>query len=162
MVAVLALTGLFLIYLEFFLPGGIMAVGGGGLLILSVFFFYMQVASGLFPCLAYVLGLSLVLMLVTRFALFRLKKGKATFYLDADQEGFQACVYPKEMIGKIATALSDLKPSGMIAIEGDQSQNCTYSAHSQFGYIEKGTPVRIVGGEGSHLIVVIQEILNGK
>lgn len=149
MIALLAVTGLVLIFLEFFIPGGIMAIGGGVLLAASLIFMATEQSS-----LAVLAGYSgiliLALFLVIRLALFRVKKGGV--YLQGDQEGFQACIYPKEMIGKMATASSDLKPSGYVQIE-DQA----FPALSKSGYIEKGAQVRILGGEGSALIVA-QEI----
>ena len=47
-VLALALTGLFLIFLEFFLTGGIMAIGGILLLLCSLMVCYMTYPTGLF------------------------------------------------------------------------------------------------------------------
>ncbi len=149
MIILVAATGLFLIFLEFFLPGAIMAVGGTILLLSSIVLMY--IGGGTLPELtAYAAGLGLAVYLVIRLALSRVKRG--TVCLDTDQEGFQACVYPKEMIGKTAIVSSDLKPSGYIQIE-----DSAFAALSRSGYIEKGAEVRIVGGEGASLIVV-QEV----
>lgn len=149
MVVLLAVAGLALVFLEFFLPGGIMAVGGGILLASSLLVLAIKEPT-LSVLAAYAGGLVLVLFIVIRLALSRVKK--AGVCLDGDQEGFQACVYPKEMIGKTAIASSDLKPSGYVQIE-----DLAFAAVSKSGYIEKGAKVRILGGEGSSLIVA-QEI----
>lgn len=149
MTALLAITGMILIFLEFFLPGAIMAIGGGILLIASL---VLMVAEGcsLTALLIYSAVLAVSLFLTMRIALSRVKKGAVT--LKTDQEGYQACVYPKEMVGKSATALCDLKPSGYVEFEGQ-----SFPALSKLGYIEKGSLVRLIGGEGASFIVV-QEV----
>jgi membrane-bound serine protease (ClpP class) len=145
----LALTGLFLIFLEFFLPGGIMAIGGSVLLLASLFVFHMAQPKISYFIL-YLFSLLGAVSVVVRFALWRVRSTakKGTIFLASDQEGFQASVYPKELIGKTGLAATDLKPSGHIWIE-----DRTFQALSQAGYIDKGTPIQILGGHGSHLIV---------
>ena len=149
MVVLLAVAGLILVFLEFFLPGGIMAVGGGILLASSLFVLAIE-QPGFSVLAAYGGALVIALFIVIRLALFRVKK--AGVCLDGDQEGFQACVYPKEMIGKTAIVSSDLKPAGYVQVE-----DRAFAALSKSGYIEKGARVRILGGEGSSLIVA-QEV----
>ncbi len=145
----LALSGLFLIFLEFFLPGAIMAIGGGILLMASLFFFHMAEPK-VSLLVIYLLGLVAAVYMVVRIALWRVKATgrKGTIFSAADQEGFQASIYPKEFIGKTGEAATDLKPSGHIWIE-----NQMFQALSKTGYIDKGTPIEILGGHGSHLIV---------
>ena len=145
----LALFGLFLIFLEFFLPGAIMAIGGAILLIASLFVFHMaEPKISLF--LLYLFSLTGAVYFVIKFALWRVKatRKKGTIFLEGDQEGFQASIFPKELIGKIGHAATDLKPSGHIWIE-----DRTFQALSKTGYIDKGTPIQIMDGLGSHLIV---------
>lgn len=145
----LAVAGLSLIFLEFFLPGAIMAIGGSVLLLTSLYVFY-KVAPDPLLFIGYLGLLVLLVFLVIRLALWRVKSTakKGTIYLMSDQEGYQASIYPKEMVGKKGVAASDLKPSGHIFIE-----EAAYQALSKSGYIDKGTPVEILGGQGSHLIV---------
>lgn len=126
-----------------------MAIGGGILLLASLFIFHMT--KPVIPLLiAYLIGLIIAVYLVVKFALWRVKatKEQGTIYLDTDQEGFQASLFPKELVGKTGYAATDLKPSGHIFIE-----DRTFQALSKTGYIDKGTPVQILGGRGSHLIV---------
>lgn len=146
----LGLTGLFLIFLEFFLPGAIMAVGGSVLLLASLFMFHLKGPEGIGPFLFYLFALGVSLYCVIRLAIWAVKATgkKGTVYLDAHQEGFQASLYPKELIGKTGVAATDLKPSGHIWVDDRAIQ-----ALSKDGYIDKGTPVQILGGQGSHLIV---------
>lgn len=147
----LAISGLVLIFLEFFLPGAIMAVGGAILLMTSLFVFHM-IYEGIGALLLYLLILAAAVFLVIRIALMRVRSAssKGTVYLDTDQEGFQACIYPKELIGRTGIAATDLKPSGHILVD-----DRPFQALSKTGYIDKDTPIQILGGQGSHLIVKI-------
>lgn len=68
----LALAGLFLIYLEFFLPGAIMAIGGSILLIGSIFMFHME-KPGFLSLTLYLLSLSAAVYTVVRLAVWRIR-----------------------------------------------------------------------------------------
>jgi membrane-bound ClpP family serine protease len=146
----LALLGLFLIFLEFFLPGAVMAIGGGILLLASLFFFHME-NKAFFDFFIFFLSLIFLVFVVIAFALYRIKATakNGTIYLEGDQEGFVASSYPEELVGKIGLADTDLKPSGHILVDGQR-----FHAVSKIGYIDRLTPIKILGGRGSHLIVV--------
>ncbi|MDE3045675.1 MAG: hypothetical protein KGJ02_03425 [Verrucomicrobiota bacterium] len=137
----LALVGLFLIYLEFFLPSAIMAIGGGILLLASIFMFHMIKPS--IPVLvAYLIALSGGVYVVVKFAQW--KVGSVAKNRDVNL---------KEMIGKRATTATDLAPLGHIFID-DQ----VFEARCQNGSIEKGTNVVVVGGTAKHLIVQVDSL----
>jgi membrane-bound serine protease (ClpP class) len=55
----------------------------------------------------------------------------------------------KKLIGKTGIALTDLKPSGKIEVEDD-----VYVAMSEIGYIPKGTEIKIIRDESSHVYVI--------
>jgi len=145
--------GIFFIYLEFFIPGMIMAMGGS-ILILSggvCLYFYEY---PLWYLVFYFFVVILLVLMVTQLAMYQMKKVflKNQFFLEKDQEGFQACLYEKELIGKDAMAATDLRPSGHILIH-----ETFFPAISKSGYIEKGSYVEIIGGEGAHLFVKIKK-----
>ncbi|MCB1181127.1 MAG: serine protease [Chlamydiia bacterium] len=144
--SILAIIGLLLIFIEFFVPGGILGVTGGILLVGSVILFALQTESFLAFILFFVIVI-VILGVLIKFALWRKKKKKG-IYLSNDQEGYSASSYDKEMIGKEAKTLSDLKPSGHIVVEGKRLQ-----AVSKTGYVDKGIKVMVIGGQGAHLIV---------
>lgn len=146
-VLTLAITGLGLIFLEFFLPGTVMAIGGGLLLLTSLFFFHAY-DSRPFSILVYSGSLIGATLLVVRIALGKIKASKQGIISEGSQEGFQASVYPKELLGKIGVAATDLKPSGHVWIE-----DRNFEALSKSGYIDKGTQVQVLSGQGSHLLV---------
>jgi membrane-bound ClpP family serine protease len=74
-VLALALAGLFLIYLEFFLPAGVMAIGGTILLFSSILFFHMAKPS-LLSLVLYLTALGLAVYYLVRFALWRVRKSE--------------------------------------------------------------------------------------
>ena len=147
------LAGLFLIYLEFFLPGWILGVLGATLVIISLFSY---IANSLYVlgAILYFLGSIAAVALVIRFALWRIRTAPPEYsiYSNQDQEGYVASVFDKEAIGKEATVLSDLKPGGYVVIDGKQHQ-----AISQEGYISKGSKVLVIAGQEESLIVTLTQ-----
>jgi membrane-bound ClpP family serine protease len=143
------LIGLLLIFLEFFLPGGVMGASGGVFFLVALISFTMNSESALFVVLFYLLA-AVSLAVVIKFALWRLKNSSqdSGIYSNNDQEGFHSPIFEKDAIGKEGTAYTDLKPSGYILVEGKR-----YQAISQSGYVEAKSPVSIVNGKGAYLIV---------
>jgi membrane-bound serine protease (ClpP class) len=141
----LALSGLFLIYLEFLLPGAIMAIGGTVLLVASVIMFYMAKPGFLYLTL-YLLALGGAVFTIVRFSKWcaRLRTKQESILHDQ----VRTTLFPSDVIGKMAKAATDLNPNGQIFV-GDQ----TFQALSQTGFIDKGSNVVIVRGQGPHLIV---------
>jgi membrane-bound ClpP family serine protease len=147
------LLGVFFIYLEFFLPGMIMAFGGSILILAggaTLYFYHYSI----WYLVCYFFIALLFILLACQLALYQMKQVfvKNQFYLQKDQEGFQACLYEKELIGKNGMAATDLRPSGHILIH-----ETFFPAISKTGYIEKGSYVEVIGGEGAHLFVKIKK-----
>ncbi len=140
---ILALIGLTAIYLEFWVPGSLMALIGTALLGGS-----LMVGFGLdWRWGAFLAQFELIaLILVIRLAVKSLRKSKMC--LAANQENYKGCSFEVKCIGKMGEVIKDLKPSGLIEIEGEH-----YQALSEGDYLRKGTKVTIIGGEGFHLIV---------
>lgn len=145
---ILLALGLLVIFLEFFLPGGILGVAGGILLIVGIVFFATATDSILLIFSYLILNIILLIVLIT-FTLRRIKKGRSKgIYLDSAQEGYMASEFDKALIGKSGEALTDLRPAGHILVDGKR-----YQAVSKTGYLEKGSKIEIVAGEGAHFIV---------
>ncbi len=144
----LAVLGLLFVMVEFFLPGGLLAVLGCLVLVGSIALIAMTLAIGWL--LAFVLGLVLLVMTACRIALHLVKKsGKGdSFYLRTSQEGFQVLGYDSSLFNRTGAAVTDLKPSGYVMIDGEQFQ-----AVSSAGYLSQGTKITVVKVEGTRLIV---------
>lgn len=145
----LLLLGLLLIFLEFFLPGAVMGIAGGILVILSIIVFAMDTESVLWTVL-YVIGVSIFLSFLIKFAIWRIRTTKPAYsiYSDDSQDGFKASNFNASMIGKTGVVSTDLKPGGHIVVDGQRVQ-----AISQSGYISKGCEVLVIGGQEESLIV---------
>lgn len=144
------LVGLVLIFLEFFLPGGVMGTAGGILVITSIIMFAMSSGSPI-EIILFIIASGIGVGAVIKFALWKIQHGKArtSLYSEGDQSGYFASSYDREAVGKVAIVASDLRPGGHIKLEGKK-----YLALSQSGYISEGEKVKIIGGQGESLIVV--------
>ncbi len=147
-ILLLAIVGILLIFLEFFLPGAVMAVIGALALLVSLGLFFAQ-----YPILwgiTYLLVLLPTVFITCKFALWHIRrsKEKGHFYHGSDQEGFAASSFDRSLIGREGTVSTELKPAGHIVVSGH-----LYQALSETGFISKGDTVLIVGGKGSHYIV---------
>ena len=142
-------VGLLLIFLEFFLPGGIMGSIGVLVIIGSIVFFALQSESLVFIVL-YTLGCGVLVALLFRFALWRIRHGEPgkTIYADDAQAGYFASSYDKTTIGKSGIVDTDLRPGGHIIVDDTR-----HSAISVSGYISKGEKVKVIGGQGESLTV---------
>ncbi len=148
MVAILVITGLLLIYLEFFLPSAIMAIGGTLLLLASLLHFYIENPHVL-PMVAFTACLLLALFASIRLALWHVKK-------EHSRSGLKHALCEQVcngMTGKPAEVVSDLNPAGIIQIEGNE-----FPALSQSGLIERGSRVRIIGVEQQRFLVSLDLI----
>lgn len=147
-ILLLSLVGLLLIFLEFFLPGAVLAVLGTLALLtsLGLFFAYYPAFWGIL----YMLAILLAVFVTCKLGLWRIKRsqGKGNFYHAEDQEGYVASSFDSNLINKEGTVFTELKPSGHILVDGQ-----SYQALSETGFIAKGAPIKVVGGKGSYLIV---------
>lgn len=141
--------GLLLILMEFYLPGAVMGVAGGILVLTSIVLFAMQTTS-LGLVLLYLIGVVIVIIYLVKFAIWRIRTAKPSrsIYLNSDQTGYQASSFDASVIGKTGIVVTDLKPGGHILVDGKRLQ-----ALSQSGYLTKGTEVIVLGGQEESLIV---------
>lgn len=149
----LLFLGLVMVFFEFYLPGGIMGVIGGALLIGAVIVFAMY-SPHPFLSLGFGVVVTVLFVFLVKFALSRIRHSRpeSSIYLNTDQEGTKASTFEEEMIGKRGVALTALRPSGHIEIDEKR-----YQAVSRMGYIKPGEEVEVIRGEGGHLVVQRKE-----
>ena len=149
----IGLLGLLCLYCEFFLPGGVLAVLGGLILLSSVVLFFLHSTSPLWGIL-YLILLLMAAIFTCFLALKNIKRsGKQNaFFLQRNQSGFSAERIEENLIGKEGVVSTELKPSGHVRIEGK-----VYQALSQGEFVSKGTPVEVVLMKGSHVIVKLKK-----
>ncbi|MCB1107910.1 MAG: hypothetical protein KDK76_07440 [Chlamydiia bacterium] len=131
----IALLSLLLIYLEFFVPGGVLGVIGGIGFVFS-FIFYAWMAGSYWSSLIFILIMTTLLVLMVQLARWKMKRKSSL-------------LARKELIGAEGEALTDLNPSGHVMAQGK-----SYKAVSQSGYIKKGEGVKVIGGKGTRLICI--------
>ncbi len=138
-----------MIYVEFYLPGGVLAVLGGCAFLAAIIVF-AQGSDSLLLVIGFTFGAIGGLVLLTLLALRRIKNAPAasSVYSEGDQTGYRSSGFDEKLIGREGTTDTDLRRSGFVRIDG-----LRYQAISQVGYLDKGTPIQVIGGEGAHLVV---------
>lgn len=147
---ILLVLGLILILIEFFVPGAIIGILGGILVLASIVNFATTTSSVL-AIIFFFIGAVISVYLIIRFAIWRIVKAKPnhSIFLSQDQEGYFASSFDASAIGKEGIVVSDLKPGGYILVDGKQHQ-----ALSTSGYISKGSRVQVISGQEESLLVI--------
>jgi membrane-bound serine protease (ClpP class) len=145
----LIITAFVLFFFEIFVPGGILAVAGGILLLsasalawteLGPAWAVMIFAGGL-------IGALVMFFLEIRF-ISRSRFGRQLSL----KSSIATKLNPKEddkLVGTEGVTLTILAPTGRVQIDGR-----TYTAFAEDGFLEKGVPVRVIRTETFKLIVV--------
>ncbi len=149
----IAFVGFLLIFLEFFLPGGLLGVLGGIALVASIYYFAITFQSVLWT-IVYVLAIILFLPVLFKYTLWKIRTAKPGYsiYSGQDQEGYIATAYDKTAIGKVGIVLTDLKPGGFILVDKKK-----LPAISLSGYLPKGEEIIVVSGDGESLNVKLHK-----
>ncbi|MDN3506459.1 MAG: NfeD family protein [Simkaniaceae bacterium] len=146
--ASLSIIGFLLIYFEFFMPGGIIALLGG-LSVVGGATYFASLPIALGWKITYFLLTFVFTALTCKMAIYFIQSRKNNkFLLEESQEGYVASVFDERLIDTIAEVITDLKPSGHILVEGVRHQ-----AKSDGDYLQKGTKIQIIGGQGAYLLV---------
>ncbi len=154
LVVILFLSGIFLLGLEVVVPGAILGIIGGVLMLVGVGVSFSRfgaaggaVASGIAVAVgAVALYMEFVLLPKSRLA-------KALSMTETVAGTSQPPVADRAIIGKRATAVTPLGPTGLVECEGRR-----YDAHSRSGHAAAGTAVEIVGLDNFRLIVAASPV----
>ncbi len=147
---ILFITGLILLIIEGMIPGfGLPGISGIVLLIVGIVLAMNSVTNAL-------MSLSIAIIVTTIIAIILIKLGKKSpifnkIVLETEQEnekGYLSSFTKDEYLGKIGVTVTELRPSGIIEIEGKR-----IDALSEGNYIEKETPIEVVRVEGSKIFV---------
>lgn len=145
---ILLFVGCLLILLEFFLPGAILGVSGGILILFGGYLIGME--GSFWQMLLYVCIAVIAIVVVVKFALWYIRYASKDqgMFLKSDQSGYKASSFDESAIGKRGIAQTELKPGGYIIVEDKKHQ-----AISQSGYIPRGGEVEVLSGQEESLIV---------
>lgn len=147
-VLVLLLAGT-LFFLEIILPGGILGVLGGILLLVATGFAYQNYGF-LGAVLVFLFGVAFV----TAFLFFQFrvlpktKLGRNAFLQTKSEGTSNLKVGDDSIAGKVGTTVSRLNPSGTVLVDGVRHQ-----AMSQSGFIQEGEAVQVVSKDAFRLLV---------
>jgi membrane-bound ClpP family serine protease len=146
-IIIFGIIGVICVGMEVFLPGGVLGVIGSVLMLASVYFAYKAYS---------VLGgaVALTALGIITFVLFKSAMklapktsfGKALFLQNTKKGESVSNGEIEQFIGKDAVVVSNLRPSGIVKIDGRR-----YNAITQGSYIEKRAVVRVISGRNSQL-----------
>ncbi len=147
---ILFIIGIVLIVLEFFLPGGIAGALGAVAVIVSII-----LAGGNPMYMAYSVLIAIVvavsgMVIIMKFFGRKLHLLNKMVLMDSTdtESGYVSNINRVELLGKKAIAITPLRPSGTIDMEGER-----IDVVSQGSYIDRGKHVIIVKVEGSRIVV---------
>jgi len=154
LVVILFLSGIFLLALEVVVPGAILGIIGGVLILAGVGVAFSRfgadggaIATGIAALVgALTLYLEFVLLPKSRLA-------KALSMTGTVAGTSQPPVADRAIVGKRATAVTPLSPSGLVECEGRR-----YEAYARTGHAAAGTAGEVVGLDNFRLIVAASNL----
>jgi membrane-bound serine protease (ClpP class) len=154
---ILFVVGIVLILLELVLPGGIIGIFGFAAFLASFF-----LAAENFVHMGISLLIAFTISILASVVMIKVYDKKMKFFKKliltdstSTESGYVSNRNRTELIGIIAHALTDLRPSGTIVVEDER-----IDAVSEGGFIKKDSAVKIVKVEGSR--IVVRELMNLK
>ncbi|MGB8332214.1 MAG: NfeD family protein [Polyangiales bacterium] len=161
--ALLFVTGVVLVVVEIFFVPGLGVPGVLGLIFviaalvlaligipIDVSFKTGVLADAMTRVLLSLLG-AFVLALVAMRLLSRTAMGRR-FVLEDAETGFLSAPSASDLVGQRGEALTDLRPTGKVIIDGER-----HEATSERAFIARGLRVRVIGKDGTSLIVRPEE-----
>ena len=143
-------VGLILLVVEAIVPGfGLPGISGIILVIVGIILSMDTLVSALIP-------LSIAIILTTIITILLVKLGHKSPHLEKivlttrqeNEKGYLSAYSKDEYLGKEGITVSELRPSGIIEIDGKR-----IDALSDEGFIPKNTPIKIVRVEGPKIFV---------
>lgn len=142
--------GLILLAFEVMIPGGILGIAGGILLFTGCILSFVRLGTteGIIAILVTALA-GFAIFFIQFKILPNTRMGKR-FFLNDSIEGSSSSLKTKtrDLIGKTATSVTVLSPSGYVVIDGKQ-----YEAFSQSGQIPAGTELEVISANSFQLTV---------
>ena len=156
---VIFIIGLILVVAEFFVPGGIVGILGGVLIIGSLLF-----AGESFVHMAYSILIAMVIAITGMVILMKFFGKKLHMFnrlvlrdATTTEEGYVSNTNRIELIGKQGQSLTPLRPSGTVVIDNERIDVVTEGS-----YVDAGKPVEVIKVEGSRIVVREIKIKGGE
>ncbi|MFF5993742.1 nodulation protein NfeD [Lysinibacillus sp. KU-BSD001] len=147
---IMFVIGLILLILELFVPGGIVGIIGGALMIISLLFSGASVTHMAYSIIIAMFIAVMGMVIVMKFFGKKLHVFNKLVLKDATttEEGYVSNTNRIELIGRMGEALTPLRPAGVIIVDKER-----IDAVSEGGYIDKGKSVEVIKVEGSRIVV---------
>lgn len=147
---VVFIVGFGLVLAELFIPGGIIGIIGGGLMIISLLFAGESVVHMAYSILIAVFIATIGMVILMKFFGKNLYLFNKLILRDATttEEGYVSNVNRIDLLGKTGESVTPLRPAGTIVIGSER-----IDAVSEGGYIDAGKKVEVVKVEGSRIVV---------
>lgn len=150
------LLGFVLLFFELFVPGGVVGTIGGVLIGMGVYGTFQAYGPSVGLPVAFVCSFGVIGFIVWWAKYFPESKVGRVFNLQAEVSKASGYVSqnPEEakLLGKTGVALTHLRPSGEVEIEGKR-----VDVLSQGGFIEKGNTVKVVLVDSNRIVVAVPE-----
>ncbi len=146
----LFIIGLALLVAELFVPGGIVGIIGGALMIISLLFAGESVVHMAYSILIAVFIAIIGMVILMKFFGKNLHVFNKLILRDATttEEGYVSNVNRIDLLGKVGETITPLRPAGTIIIGNER-----IDAVSEGSYIDKNRKVEVVQVEGSRIVV---------
>lgn len=146
----LLIIGLALVVAEFFVPGGIVGILGGVLIILSLLLAGANIMQMIIAILIALVIAIIGMVILMKFFGKKLHVLNRLVLMDATttEEGYVSNVNRTELLGKVGTTLTPLRPSGTMVLGSER-----IDVVSEGGYVDANKHVEIIKVEGSRIVV---------
>ena len=142
--------GLILLILELFVPGGILGIIGGSLMIVSLLFAGESVTH-----MAYSIIIAMFIAVVGMVIIMKLFGKKLHVFnklvlkdATTTEEGYVSNENRIELIGKTGVTQTPMRPAGVIVVDNER-----IDAVSEGSFIDKGKEIVVIKVEGSRIVV---------
>lgn len=147
-IALLFLTGALLLAAEVFLPGAIAGIVGGLALLAGSILAFVNFGPGVGTLASFGAVVLVGLMLYVELVWLPKTKFGRRLVVEATVDGQATTAPAKTIVGKTASALTTLAPSGYVAVDGKR-----YEAFSRSGHAARGATLTVVDVDNFRLIV---------
>jgi membrane-bound serine protease (ClpP class) len=149
-IVLLYVGGILLLLAEFFVPGGVLGVLGGAMIIASgIWGAYLYPDQAFAIVVGELIGvLAAILLGVLLLSKTNLARGFILGGEFTQEGGYVSDETDSTLLGAIAEVYSALRPAGMIVVDGRR-----VSAVSDGSFIDKGAKVRVIEVRGNRVVV---------
>ena len=147
---IMFIIGFIMLVLELFVPGGIVGIIGGVLIIISLLFAGASVMHMAYSIIIAMFIAMIGMVILMKFFGKKLHVFNKLVLRDATttEEGYVSNTNRVELIGRIGEAVTPLRPAGVIIVDYER-----IDAVSEGNNIDKGKQVEVIKVEGSRIVV---------